>query len=59
MDEKTANKVIAVIEEQWQERRNAYAMDTATHNREQANVEDLKKRITDMIESPAPASKSK
>ena len=59
MDEKTANKVIEEIENFWQERRQNYAMDTATHNREFDAVQSLKAKIEAMIEAPAPASKSK
>lgn len=54
MDRKTADKVIEVIESEWQERRNTEAMDTETHNRELDRVNKLKGKIEDMVETPAP-----
>lgn len=59
MDQNQADKVIAGIEEWWQERRAAYAMDTETHNREFNQVEKLKDKIRGMIVAPEPPAKAK
>lgn len=52
MDRKTADKVIEIIEAEWQERRNTEAMDTETHNRELERVARLKSKIEEMVEAP-------
>ena len=59
MNQDHADKVIAGIEEWWQERRFAFAMDTETHNREAAQIEELKDKIRAMVVTPrAPRGKN-
>jgi len=59
MNQDQADKVIAGIEEWWQERRINFAMDTETHNREADQVEKLKAKIAVMVVPAETADKGK
>lgn len=62
MKREDAEKVIEVIDEMWQERRNTEAMSTETHNRELDRVEELKARVLGLVaapEEPATAKEKK
>jgi hypothetical protein len=59
MNRETADKVIGLIEDSFQERRNTEAMETETHNRELERVNQLKAKIEEMVETPAPSKSAK